>query len=146
MIREYIDEQEGEQVAGDSRFPIDNPRTARLQVKGRSVQIGFYSGSAVVAWLADNHGPGAQGTDAEQSHNRDRRPKTDVITRLYATPDPRLPAGSGSTNVGAGRSCHSAGVHNHRATPVLSHPVWPKASCTLFYNSRYSRPERFYPL
>ena len=25
MIREYIDEQEGEQLAGDSRFPIDNP-------------------------------------------------------------------------------------------------------------------------
>ena len=25
MIREYIDEQEGEQVADDSRFPIDNP-------------------------------------------------------------------------------------------------------------------------
>ena len=24
MIREYIDEQEGEQVADDSRFPIDN--------------------------------------------------------------------------------------------------------------------------
>ena len=25
MIREYIDEQEGEQIADDSRFPIDNP-------------------------------------------------------------------------------------------------------------------------
>jgi len=25
MIREYIEEQEGEQVADDSRFPIDNP-------------------------------------------------------------------------------------------------------------------------
>jgi putative transposase len=25
MIREYIDEQEGEQVADDSRFPIDHP-------------------------------------------------------------------------------------------------------------------------
>jgi len=24
MIREYIDEQEGEQIADDSRFPIDN--------------------------------------------------------------------------------------------------------------------------
>ena len=25
MIREYIDEQEGEQIADDSRFPIDSP-------------------------------------------------------------------------------------------------------------------------
>jgi len=25
MIREYIDEQEGEQIIDDSRFPIDNP-------------------------------------------------------------------------------------------------------------------------
>ncbi len=25
MIREYIDEQEGEQIVDDSRFPIDNP-------------------------------------------------------------------------------------------------------------------------
>jgi len=25
MIREYIEEQEGEQIADDSRFPIDNP-------------------------------------------------------------------------------------------------------------------------
>ena len=25
MIKEYIDEQEGEQLADDSRFPIDNP-------------------------------------------------------------------------------------------------------------------------
>jgi len=25
MIKEYIDEQEGEQIADDSRFPIDNP-------------------------------------------------------------------------------------------------------------------------
>mgnify|MGYP005828194535 CR=1 FL=1 len=25
IIREYIDEQEGEQIADDSRFPIDNP-------------------------------------------------------------------------------------------------------------------------
>ena len=25
MIREYIDEQEGEQITDDSRFPIDNP-------------------------------------------------------------------------------------------------------------------------
>jgi putative transposase len=25
MIREYIDEQEGEQMVDDSRFPIDNP-------------------------------------------------------------------------------------------------------------------------
>jgi putative transposase len=25
MIRQYIDEQEGEQIADDSRFPIDNP-------------------------------------------------------------------------------------------------------------------------
>jgi putative transposase len=25
MIQEYIDEQEGEQIADDSRFPIDNP-------------------------------------------------------------------------------------------------------------------------
>jgi putative transposase len=25
MIREYIDEQEGQQIADDSRFPIDNP-------------------------------------------------------------------------------------------------------------------------
>jgi putative transposase len=25
MIREYIDEQEGEQIADDSRFPIDTP-------------------------------------------------------------------------------------------------------------------------
>jgi len=24
MIREYIEEQEGEQIADDSRFPIDN--------------------------------------------------------------------------------------------------------------------------
>ena len=24
MIKEYIDEQEGEQIADDSRFPIDN--------------------------------------------------------------------------------------------------------------------------
>lgn len=25
MIREYIDEQEGEQIADDIRFPIDSP-------------------------------------------------------------------------------------------------------------------------
>ena len=25
MIREYIEEQEGEQIADDGRFPIDNP-------------------------------------------------------------------------------------------------------------------------
>jgi hypothetical protein len=25
MIRECIDERQGEQIAGDSRFPIDNP-------------------------------------------------------------------------------------------------------------------------
>ncbi len=25
MIKEYIDQQEGEQIADDSRFPIDNP-------------------------------------------------------------------------------------------------------------------------
>jgi len=25
MVREYIEEQEGEQIADDGRFPIDNP-------------------------------------------------------------------------------------------------------------------------
>jgi putative transposase len=25
MIKDHIDEQEGEQIADDSRFPIDNP-------------------------------------------------------------------------------------------------------------------------
>ena len=25
MVKEYIDDQEGEQIADDSRFPIDNP-------------------------------------------------------------------------------------------------------------------------
>ncbi len=25
MVKEYIDEQEGEQIADDSRFPIDSP-------------------------------------------------------------------------------------------------------------------------
>jgi len=37
MIREYIDERQGEQVADDSRFPIDNPRTPRLTAEGCSV-------------------------------------------------------------------------------------------------------------
>jgi hypothetical protein len=54
-----------------------------------------------------------------------------VITHPYATPDPRFSTGSGSTNVGAGCSRHSTGTYNHRATRVPSHPVWPKASCTL---------------
>ena len=58
-------------------------------------------------------------------------PKTVVITDPYATPDPRFSTGSGSTNVGAGCSRHSTGTYNHRATRVPSHPVWPKASCTL---------------
>ena len=36
----------------------------------------------------------ARGADTEQTLNRDRRRKpTDVITRLYATPDPRFSAG-----------------------------------------------------
>ncbi|MGA2730933.1 MAG: hypothetical protein ABSE96_24235, partial [Terracidiphilus sp.] len=68
---------------------------------------------------------------AEQTPNRDRRPKTVVITHLYATPDPRFPTGSESTNVGAGCNCHPTGIHNDRATRVPSHPVWPKAICTL---------------
>ena len=38
--------------------------------------------------------PSAQGTNAEQTPNRDRRPKAVVITNLYATPDPRFPTGS----------------------------------------------------
>src|ERR1700730_4079133 len=71
------------------------------------------------------------GTNAEQTPNRDRRPKTVVITHLYATPDPRFSTGSGNTNVGAGCSCHPTGTYNDRATRVPSHPVWPKASCTL---------------
>lgn len=38
-------------------------------------------------------------------------PKTVVITYLYATPDPRFSTDSGSTNVGAGCSCHSASTN-----------------------------------
>lgn len=34
MIREYIDEQEGEQVIDDSRFPIDSPSTPWLPAEG----------------------------------------------------------------------------------------------------------------
>jgi hypothetical protein len=49
-------------------------------------------------------------------------------------PDPRFPTGSRSTNVGAGCSCHSPGIYDDRATRVPSHPVWPKASCTLSGN------------
>src|ERR1035438_9836982 len=36
------------------------------------------------------------------------------------------------TNVGAGCSCHPTGSHHLRSTRVPLHPVWPRASCTLF--------------
>jgi hypothetical protein len=40
--------------------------------------------------------------------------------------------GSGSTNVGAGSSCHLTGCEYLRSTRVPLHPVWPMAaSCTL---------------
>ena len=48
MIREYIDEQEGEQIADDSRFPIDNSYTPRLAAEGYLVRpddIGMPKGS-----------------------------------------------------------------------------------------------------
>jgi putative transposase len=34
MIREYIDEQEGEQIADDSRFPIDSPYNPSAYSRG----------------------------------------------------------------------------------------------------------------
>lgn len=37
MIREYIDEQESEQIVDDSRFLIDNPQTPRRLAEGRLV-------------------------------------------------------------------------------------------------------------
>src|SRR5450631_3172531 len=53
----------------------------------------------------------ARGADTEQTPNRDRRRKpAAVITRLYATPGPRLSVGlQTGTNVGAGCSCHPTG-------------------------------------
>ena len=36
-IREYIEEQEGENIVDDSRFSIDRERTHRLKVEGHSV-------------------------------------------------------------------------------------------------------------
>jgi hypothetical protein len=38
MIRQYIDEQEGEQIADHSRFSIDNPCAPRLPAGGCSMQ------------------------------------------------------------------------------------------------------------
>ena len=58
------------------------------------------------------------------------KPTTDICVISYATPDPRISTGSGSTDVGAGCSRHSTGTYNDRATRVPSHPVYPKASST----------------
>lgn len=38
MVREYIEEQESEAIADDSRFPIDNTLTPRLQAEGSLVR------------------------------------------------------------------------------------------------------------
>jgi hypothetical protein len=74
----------------------------------------------------------ARGMSAEQTPNRGLRPKTVVITCLCATSDPRFSTGSGGTNVGTVCSCHLTGTRHHRPARVPSHPVWPKASRTLF--------------
>src|ERR1017187_4846851 len=70
----------------------------------------------------------ARGADTEQTPNRDRRRKpAAVITRLYATPDPRFSVGlKPGTNVGAGCSCHPTGCEYHRSPRVPLHPVWPR--------------------
>jgi putative transposase len=34
MIQEYIEEQEGEQIADDGRFPIDNPLNPSASSRG----------------------------------------------------------------------------------------------------------------
>jgi hypothetical protein len=72
----------------------------------------------------------ARGADTEQTPNRDRRRKpTNVITHLYATPDPRFrPGFLPSTSVAAGCSCHPTGFDHHRSTRVPLHPVWPMAA------------------
>src|ERR1700735_705382 len=75
----------------------------------------------------------ARGAGTEQTPNRDRRRKpANVITRLYATPDPRF-----SVGLGTGHQCRRGlwrspdRPHHLRSTRVLLHPVGPRASCTL---------------
>src|ERR1700722_5813616 len=53
--------------------------------------------------------------------------RTNVITCLYATPDPRFTVGLVvGTNVGAGCSCHPTGANHLRSLSVPFHPVWRK--------------------
>ena len=61
------------------------------------------------------------------SQSRRRREPTNVITRLYATPDHAYRSGfERSANIGAACSCHPTGTKHRRSTRVPSHPVWPR--------------------
>jgi hypothetical protein len=71
--------------------------------------------------------------ETEQTPNRDRcRKPANVITCLYATPDPRFSTGlQSSTNVGAGCSCHprASGISSLDSRSFTS--CLARASCML---------------
>jgi hypothetical protein len=79
----------------------------------------------------------ARSADTKQTPNRDRRRKpANVITHLYATPDPRFrPGFFPNTSVAAGCSRHATGSDYHRSTRVPLHPVWPKAASSTLWGT-----------
>src|SRR5215831_21361756 len=59
--------------------------------------------------------------ERKQTPNRDRRWVANVITKLYATSDPRFSTGfKMSTNVGAGCGCHPTGEQSSLFSSSLS--------------------------
>ena len=84
MIKEYIDEQEGEQIADDSRFPIDKPQTPRLPGEGCLVSCHCRYQNTIDLYERGSQQHAEQGRkDAE--HQRKKQFERDLGCKLFCS-------------------------------------------------------------
>ena len=146
VVQACIDQQQGEQIADDSRFPIDNPPTPRLQAEGRSVTSRrapkpCAGGNAAIfgSWRARN-GPRQKPRDSpHQSRCADRlrRPSGQGKADFFLNRKDRSPS---TTAIAPGRA---ARARDSRADSMS--PAHPCSDCRTRESSRHQDGTRSIP-